>query len=76
MLVVSLCKPVIRKLKILGQGKLKSIGRTTKRGGQILKFQWEDKRREHVNHSRVADLFLDPQKTLETRILEQSVQIS
>ena len=29
-----------------------------------------------INHSRVPDLFLDLQKTLETRILEQSVQIS
>ena len=102
-LVVSLCKPAIRKLKISGQGKLKSIGGITKRGDQILKFQWGDKRREHdfwlkfsggegggileetmhscdkqisINHSRVPDLFLDLQKTLETRILEQSVQIS
>ena len=36
MLVVSLCKPVIRKLKMLGGGKLeycKSMGRITKKGG-------------------------------------------
>ena len=42
-LVISLCKPVIHKLKILGGGKLeyyKSMGGTTKRGEQILKFQW------------------------------------
>ena len=43
MLVVSFCKPVIRKLKMLGGGKLeyyKSMGGTTKRGNQILRFQW------------------------------------
>ena len=37
MLVVSLCKPVIRKLKILGGGKLgyyRSMGGTTKRRGE------------------------------------------
>ena len=42
-LVISLCKPVIYKLNILGGGKLeyyKSMGGTTKRGEQILKFQW------------------------------------
>ena len=43
MAVVSMYKPVIYKLKIVGGGKLdyyKSIGGTTKRGNQILKFQW------------------------------------
>ena len=36
MLVVSLCKPVTHKLKMLGGGELehyKSMGGTTKRGG-------------------------------------------
>ena len=44
MLVVSLCKPVTHKLKMLGGGELehyKSMGGTTKRGDQILEFQWE-----------------------------------
>ena len=46
-LVVSLGKPVIHKLKILAEGKLKyfkSMEGTTKRkgGGQILKFRWEE----------------------------------
>ena len=40
MLVVSLCKPVICKLKIFGEGNL--VGGTTKREDQILKFQWGD----------------------------------
>ena len=45
MLVVSLCKPVIHKLKILGGRKLeyyKSMGGNHEKvggGGQILKFQ-------------------------------------
>ena len=41
-LVFSLCKPVIHKVKILGGGKLeyyKSMGGPQKGGGQILKFQ-------------------------------------
>ena len=41
--MVSLCKPVIQKLKILGGGKLKyykPMRGTTKRRDQILKFQW------------------------------------
>ena len=46
-LVVSLGKPVIHKLKSLAGGGLeyfKSTEGTTKRkgGGQILKFQWEE----------------------------------
>ena len=50
-LVVSFCKPVIHKLKILGGGKLeyyKSIGAKTKkkRGGQNLKFQWGEAKGE------------------------------
>ena len=44
MLVVSLCKPVIYKLKILGGGNLNIINQwgNHKKGGvdQILKFQW------------------------------------
>ena len=43
MLVVSMCKPVIHKLKILGVEKLeyyKSMGEPQKEGNQILKFQW------------------------------------
>ena len=48
-LVVSLCKPVIiHKLKILGGGKheyYKSMGGTTKRGDQILKFQGGEQKR-------------------------------
>ena len=43
MLVVSLCKPVTHKLKMLGGGELehyKSMGGTTKRGDKILEFQW------------------------------------
>ena len=43
MLVVSLCKPVTHTLKMLGGGELehyKSMGGTTKRGDQILEFQW------------------------------------
>ena len=42
-LVVSMCKPVIHKLKILGVEKLeyyKSMGEPQKEGNQILKFQW------------------------------------
>ena len=46
MLVVSFCKPVIHKLKILGGGKLeyyKSIGAKTKKkgGGKIWNFSGE-----------------------------------
>ena len=47
MLVVSLCKPVIHKFKLLAGVKpeyYKSMGETTKRGDQILKFQWGSKR--------------------------------
>ena len=42
MLVASLCKRVILKLNILGVANLnyKSVGGTTKRGDQILTFQW------------------------------------
>ena len=43
MLVVSLCKPVIHKLKILSGGKLeyyKSMREPQKGGNQTLKFQW------------------------------------
>ena len=45
MLVVSLCKPVIHKLKILGRwGELKIINQweePQKGRNQIVKFQWE-----------------------------------
>ena len=47
-LVVSLCKPVIHKLKILGGGNLNIINQWGNHkkggGGQTLKFQWGDKR--------------------------------
>ena len=42
-LVVSLCKPVIQKSKLLGGGNLKIInqlGEPQKVGKQMLKFQW------------------------------------
>lgn len=47
------------------------------RGGGILEETMHSCDKQiSINHSRVPDLFLDLQKTLETRILEQSVQIS
>ena len=42
--MVSLCEPVILKLKLLGGEKheyYKSVGESQKWGDQILKFQWE-----------------------------------
>ena len=44
MLVVSLCKPVICKLKIFGVGNL--VGGTIKREDQILKIQWGEAKEE------------------------------
>ena len=41
--MVSLCKPVIHKLKSLGRGKLeyyKSLGEPQKGGSQISQVQW------------------------------------
>ena len=49
MIVVSLCKPVIHKLKSLGRGKLeyyKSLGEPQKGGSQISQVQWGGKQKQ------------------------------